>query len=885
MRDGGVIAADHIRIEEFPERARLMADAIRWQNGVASNILFADASAVLPCGVSSPLVPDRKLARSNMKSCRELIITATRLRHVLLLMTLVTSQLLAAQSAAPQQPASDAQTSIPATKLAPGEDVTIRAKEQEKSGAIYHLRGDVEVDFRAYHFRAAEVTYDSDTGEVQATGQVVFDGGERNEHVEASHAVYNVNTETGTFYDVVGMIGARFRGKSIILTTSNPFIFTGKVVEKQGRNRYIVHHGIITSCTLPHPKWTFDAEKVDVVIGEDAKIYHSTFRIKKVPIFYFPYAQHPVDNLGRQTGFLLPSGGQSSRKGTILGESFYWAINRSMDATIGAEYFSARGWSQHGEFRARPSDKSYIEMNYFGVLDRGAPGTGQDQGGENVRLNAELALPFGFRGVASIDYLSSFLFRLAFSETFSQAVNSEAKSVAFASKNFKGYSFDVMSSRYQNFQSTTPGDRIMIIHAPTFELSTAERRILDTRAMWSFDTAIEGVSRREPGLVTGDLVGRFDMNPRISLPMVFKGWSLRPEVALRDTFYTQQLSPTGGVGTPQDDTLNRRAVEASFELRPPAVSRIFEKELLGRKLKHTIEPRAIYRYVGGVDQFPLIIRFDGRDILSDTSEIEVGLVNRLYAKRTSQTPQPDCSPAPEQEQKKQSGDFQTSSLPGTTAVPLRCEDAGVATREVLKWEIGQKYFLNQDFGGAIVNGRRNVFTTSAEFTGIAFLTEPRRWSPIISRLRLQTSANTDLQWNLDYDTRKGRINASTVLLNYRWREIFLGGSHAFLNAPGEVFTLTNGAPTEFNQFRILLGYGHPNKRGLSAGTSVGFDANLQFLQYSSVQTTYNWDCCGFSVEYRRFALGSVRNENQFRFAFTLANIGTFGNLRRQERLF
>jgi len=29
----------------------------------------------------------------------------------------------------------------------------------------------------------------------------------------------------------------------------------------------------------------------------------------------------------------------------------------------------------------------------------------------------------------------------------------------------------------------------------------------------------------------------------------------------------------------------------------------------------------------------------------------------------------------------------------------------------------------------------------------------------------------------------------------------------------------------------------------------------------------------------------VRNENQYRFNFTLANIATLGNLRRQERLY
>ena len=89
----------------------------------------------------------------------------------------------------------------------------------------------------------------------------------------------------------------------------------------------------------------------------------------------------------------------------------------------------------------------------------------------------------------------------------------------------------------------------------------------------------------------------------------------------------------------------------------------------------------------------------------------------------------------------------------------------------------------------------------------------------------------------------------------------------------------------FNQFRVLLGYGHTNKPGFSAATNIGFDANLNFLQYGAVQTTYNWDCCGVSLEYRRFALGSVRNENEYRFTFALANLGSLGNLRRPERLF
>jgi len=40
-----------------------------------------------------------------------------------------------------------------------------------------------------------------------------------------------------------------------------------------------------------------------------------------------------------------------------------------------------------------------------------------------------------------------------------------------------------------------------------------------------------------------------------------------------------------------------------------------------------------------------------------------------------------------------------------------------------------------------------------------------------------------------------------------------------------------------------------------------------------------------AFEYRRLALGAVRQENQFRVAFLIANLGTVGNARRQEKLF
>ncbi len=817
-----------------------------------------------------------------MTSRKRFLITTALVCHLLLAPSLVTSQLLAPSTA----PVSS--QGLPNTPSVPREEeVTIRATSQEKEGAIYKLHGKVEIHYGTYILYADEVIYNSETGDSTADGHVILEGGPNDEHIQASHGTYNVRAESGRFQNVTGSIGVRLRGNRLMLTSSNPFFFTGKIVEKTAPDHYKVYDGTVTTCELPHPKWKFSAQKVVVEVGDKAKIYHSTFGIKGIPILYFPFATLPAERLPRQSGFLIPNIGTSSVKGTILGESLFWAINRSLDAHIGAEYFSARGWAPQGEFRARPSDTSFVDLNFFSVLDRGVGNPPVDQGGEEVRLNALGTFGHNFRGVANIDYLSSFVFRLAFSEVFTQAVDSEVKSDAFLSNTTNNFFANASMQRYQDFESTTSGDVITILHAPSFEVSSVDRQLWHSPLYWSYDAAAEGLSRSEPGFSTAPLLGRFDLSPSLSLPLQLRGWSFRPELSLRDTTYTQKLlSSSNGTRLAVSDAINRKALQGSVELRPPAVGRIFDHEFMGRKWKHVIEPRVVYNYVTGVSNFANILRFDERDILANTNEVEYAVVNRLYAKRTSKPPE-DCG-QPGMPSLFVGGVTPHSLIPWErqsqpTEAPC---DAGPEVREVVTWELAQKYFVDPTFGGALVAGRSNVFTSTVDLTGISFLTEPRHLSPLVSRLRIQRSARTDIEWDVDYDFKQSRINASTAFVNYHIGPFTVGGGDAYLQVPGEtVGTTPTFSPQLFNQFRLLLGYGHTSKPGFSAATNVGFDANLGFLQYAAVQTTYNWDCCGVNLEFRRFALGSVRNENQYRFTFALANLGSLGNLRRAERLF
>ena len=82
--------------------------------------------------------------------------------------------------------------------------------QQEKEGSIFKLRGQAEIHYGTYILYADAVDYNSDTGDSTADGHVVLDGGPNDEHVEATHATYNIRAESGRFEHVNGTTGMRF---------------------------------------------------------------------------------------------------------------------------------------------------------------------------------------------------------------------------------------------------------------------------------------------------------------------------------------------------------------------------------------------------------------------------------------------------------------------------------------------------------------------------------------------------------------------------------------------------------------------------------------------------------------------------------------------------
>jgi LPS-assembly protein len=272
-----------------------------------------------------------------------------------------------------------------------------------------------------------------------------------------------------------------------------------------------------------------------------------------------------------------------------------------------------------------------------------------------------------------------------------------------------------------------------------------------------------------------------------------------------------------------------------------------------------IEPEIMYSFVGGIGvkarNVPLI---DPTDIATNTNEVGFSLTQRFYERSTD-------------------------------AKPCGTEDKDIASscpaqpREWASWQIAQKYFLNPTFGGAIIPDRRNIFDTTLDLTGIAFLTDARNLSPLVSRLRFEAVHNLRIEWDLDYDPRAGRLDADNVFAGYSIGPTTVGIGHALLNAVDQ----SAGAASiiQSQQLQPFIEIGKPNAGGFNLAANGGYDFVNRALQYAGVQAVYNWNCCGLSVGYRRFALGSVRDETQYLYSFTLANFGSVGDINRSKSVF
>ena len=398
-----------------------------------------------------------------------------------------------------------------------GQVVVAEADTLQITGRVYHWMGNVVVTYEDMRIEADEATWDQDTNIVTAGNHIKYTRG--GEHLEGDHITVNVETKTGDFTNVKGEVGPGF-------------FITAEEAHRASDGRYELKKATVTTCCdAPQRGWTLAFAQATVDPHKRVTARGSLFRLENIPVFYMPYVRVPSSDRERSSGFLMPGTSTSTTKGRSVRESFYWAINRSADATFTGEYFSKRGPAGGIDFRARPRADSYVQVESFFAKDR------KGQGGRSARILAYGDVGRGFRAVADMNLVDSFVFRQVYEDGLNIISSPLEHSLAFASRNRPSSSLNVSYSRNGVFFTDQP--TVVLRKFPTLEMSLPPRPLGKSAVYFSADAGFTGIARRDAAITTPSFVERLDLRPVLEATFLNSSiltWSQR--VSLRETAYT-----------------------------------------------------------------------------------------------------------------------------------------------------------------------------------------------------------------------------------------------------------------------------------------------------------------------------------------------------------
>lgn len=751
----------------------------------------------------------------------------------------------------------------------------ISADKEEAQGDVIIYTGKVEATYRDargdIHINADRITYNSATRDVLAEGNVYLD--QQGQVITSERLEFNLDTRRGTFFSSTAFTDRTPDGTTVVVDASR--------ADKTGLDTYVLNDAKLTACQEAIPKWSFTAKRARIRLDHRATLYHPLFRIKNIPVLYLPFVSLSISKKDRSSGFLLPTSGQSNIKGRTLHMAYYQTLGRSADVLLRTDIYSKRGVGFGFDFRARPDEQSHIAFGSFAVKDRVLGGktapisdprcagippdptnprvcTLPDQGGSSFYADAVQYFKNGFVAVADVNITSNAAFRQVFAENVQQAISPEERSQIYLNRNWRAFSFNSNLIEQSVFIGN---ETVKIRQLPSFELNKRSEQISDSFPVYfSFDTAAEGIRRTETSgnqtlFRTPSVVQRFDLMPRFTFPLrSVAGFTLTPSVAFRSTFYSNSLDPL--TRQIKSDNLFRNYADFSVDLRPPALAKIFRHKDGTPSFKHIIEPFISYRRIAGIEDYARTPLIDERDAVAETSEIEYGITNRFFVKRTS-------------------ADGQTSQA-----------------HELLALTISQKYFFDPTFGGALKSDQRNQFYPLNTITGFAYGGVQRNTSPLNVDARLRPSPTLFTDVRLNYDTQLNDLR-QLVVSGGLIRRLF-SVSQTWYYTRRLTMNFNRVDPTTYpgNQLDTSVFAGNP-QRGPYLGITTSYDFRDQL--YNGQPRTRNlinlittggwaWDCCSFQIQNVTFRAG-LRNENRILFAFTLKGLGTFGtdNIGQRRR--
>jgi LPS-assembly protein len=759
-------------------------------------------------------------------------------------------------------------------------DSTKQSASGPENARVFVYEGNVDARIGTYRMQADKVTVYEAENRIVAEGSVVFDQADQ-QRITGSRGEWNYRTKTGYFVDSTGYTNQTQDGTRIY--------FTADRVEKVSLDTIVATNVQVTACDEDIPKWSFHANKARIKTGDRVRVYSPKLRLKDVPVFYLPYASVSLKPRDRASGFLTPTLGGSGAKGFRLSTAYYQTLGRSADFTFRSDIYTSRGLGFGADLRTRANSRSYLNAGFYAVKDRifgpAADAAHPDQGGSSLYVEGVHYFKNGFTAVSDVNITSNLAFRQVFSDNIQQAISPEETSQVFVNKDHNEYSYNFLA-RTQVTSLTNA--RIRIRQLPSVSIDKRPGIVSFFQSLplyFSFTGNADGVSRKETvedlalfisdvggnPIVSPSMVQRLDLHPRFELPLSFAGWGVTASGAGRVTFYSNSLDPA------TRDVLSRNVTrsygEFELDVRPPAFAKDFRRGDGSFFFRHVIEPYFVYRRIAGINNFDRIIRFDYSDAIADTNEIEFGIANRFFTRRSTE----NVSDVPVSENGRERP--QLSSQP----------------YEALTITLRGKYFFDPFFGGALIPGQRNQFFPINTLSGFVYGGVPRRFSPLNVEARYRPRRSLFVDVRSDLDTRGGGLRSLSTTFGVTRSLIEVFQSFYYTRAIELVPSLARFADARGFEAGTLRGsqwspsvFLGNRERGLFGGASFFFDFQKRpgrgdsSLINSTITLGHSWDCCAVTTQFSTWNVG-LRKENRVVFSFRLNGIGSFGTEQIGQR--
>jgi len=478
------------------------------------------------------------------------------------------------------------------------------------SEAITSFSGNVLAQQGDRVIKAEYVRYNSESGEIEATGDIVY--ATQDVTVSGDSARLNVKNNTGAVEDstyYTGVVNGRGEAKRISILN---------------RTQLELEDATYTTCPPGEEAWKMSADEIHL----DRETSQGTasgvlLTVAHVPVMYLPYIRFPIGD-DRLTGFLYPGIGISNKHGTEISMPFYWNIASNMDATFTPHNMTRRGLMLENEFRyLTEKSKGQIEFN---VLDDKEYGERREKIAwtHNMRPEPGWSSAINYNYVSDVEYLNDFSSGLGASSV------THLERRGQVDYNADSFVFSTLVQNFQNISGTEPYKRL-----PQVSLNTRFTNE-DNRLNYDINSEYVNFDHKDNTKVIGQ---RAKLNPYISFPIQADAGFLIPKLTLHHLQYSlDQNAPTA------DETPSLTVPVFSLD-----TGLFFERDtsIADVALLHTLEPRLFYLYAPYKNQDALPVfdtapstftqtllfsenRFNGSDRIGDANQLTTALTTRFY---------------------------------------------------------------------------------------------------------------------------------------------------------------------------------------------------------------------------------------------------------------